>query len=266
VVVGGIELEPVVDAAGVLGPLSEVFPGTEAADWDPLRSEHPQLFAGDRFRLSVACYLIRSAGRTVLVDTGVGPPGSWDYWEPEWEGGLLPGLAAHGVTPADVDLVLLTHVHADHVGWNADREGEPLFARYAMHADALAAARERGDRAHIPRTVLGLEDRMETFSGETEVAPGVTTVELPGHDRGHVGVRIGDEAVLIADAAPHPLMLDRPEVRFFAETDHDAAAATRRAIVAELVDRPVLAVCGHYPGGGIGRAVTRDGRVVWEPV
>lgn len=93
----------------------------------------------------------------------------------------------------------------------------------------------------------------------------MTTTLLAGHAPGHLGVRIGGEAVIITDAAPHPLMLDRPEATFFAETDREQAVATRRALLAELVDASALTICGHYPDGGIGRTVTQEGHVVWEP-
>jgi glyoxylase-like metal-dependent hydrolase (beta-lactamase superfamily II) len=265
VVVGGVELVPLVDAVGVFGPLVEFYPEWELEEWRRYRSQYPQLFAGDSWRMTHSCYLIRSAGTTVLVDTGVGPPGLWN-WEPEWEGGLLPALEREGIAPTDVDTVLLTHVHVDHVGWNADAAGAPIFAHFVLHEDALAAARERADRSHIPRCILGIEDRMETFVGEAQVAPGVTVVELPGHDAGHVGVRIGDGAFLITDAAPHPAALDRPDLRFRYDLDPEAVAATRGRLLAELADRDVLTVCGHYPEGGIGRIVTRDGHAVWESV
>jgi hypothetical protein len=63
----------------------------------------------------------------------------------------------------------------------------------------------------------------------------------------------------------HPALLDRPDARYRADFDHEPVVATRRALLEELVDRPTLAVCGHYPEGGIGRIVSRDGHVVWEP-
>ena len=79
--------------------------------------------------------------------------------EPESQEGLLRELAGRGVEREEIDIVLLTHVHIDHVGWNAQDDGSATFprARYLLHEDALAAARRRADRPHIGRCVLGLE-------------------------------------------------------------------------------------------------------------
>ncbi len=161
VVVGSVELVPLVDAVGLLGELEELYPGFD--DWDPYRALYPELFAGSQWRVPCTSYLIRSGGKTVLVDTGVGPAGLWG-WTPEREEGLLPGLAAEGVAPDEIDVVFLTHLHVDHVGWNTDRDGRLVFpkARYVAHRDGVAfalgseqaahrahdrAGRVRGDRA-----------------------------------------------------------------------------------------------------------------------
>jgi glyoxylase-like metal-dependent hydrolase (beta-lactamase superfamily II) len=74
----------------------------------------------------------------------------------------------------------------------------------------------------------------------------------------------GEQAVLLADTAVHPALLNEPDWVYAADGDSDACADTRRALLPELVDQDVLVACGHYPGSGIGRVVTRDGRVVWE--
>ncbi len=262
--IGSIELVPLVDAVGKLGELAELFPGHD--DWEPYRELYPDLFAGSQLRLPCTCYLLRSGGRTILIDTGVGPAGLWG-WKAKWEEGLLPALAEAGTAPEDVDAVFLTHLHVDHVGWNTDRDARPVFprARFVAHRDAVAFALE-SDRPHIDRCIRPLEfDVVETE--ETELADGVTAFALPGHYPGHMGVRVeskGARALLIADAAVHPMLLDRPDAAYISDLDAVESAATRRQLVPRLVEEDVVVICGHYPGGGIGRVALHEGRVVWE--
>jgi glyoxylase-like metal-dependent hydrolase (beta-lactamase superfamily II) len=232
-------VEPLVDAVGLLGALDELFPDMPAEDWRPYRERYPELFHRDEWRLWVMCFLVRAGGSTVVVDTGAGPPGFWEGWEPEREGGLLPALAGHGVQPGDVDVVFLTHVHVDHVGWNAHPDGRPVFknARYFLHADALAAAGERTDRPHVGHSILGLGDRVETVADGDEIAPRVRVLALPGHDDGHSGLEVGDSALIVGDAIPHPMQLDHPEQTFAFDEDDEQAAETRRRLLRELGDR-----------------------------
>jgi glyoxylase-like metal-dependent hydrolase (beta-lactamase superfamily II) len=265
VVVGSVELLPIVDAVGLLGELDELYP--EYPDWDVERDLYPELFAASQWRVPCTSYLIRSGDTTVLVDTGVGPAELWG-WEPEREEGLLPALAQAGVAPDDLDIVFLTHLHVDHVGWNTDRNGEPVFrnARYVAHQHGIAFALASG-RPHVSRTIepIGFDE----ISGETELAAGTTAFELPGHFPGHMGLRIeseGRRAILMGDAAVHPKMLEVPELIYVSDTDVQRAEQTRLELLDELVDQNVLAVCGHYPAGGIGRIVDRDQRNVWEAV
>jgi glyoxylase-like metal-dependent hydrolase (beta-lactamase superfamily II) len=184
------------------------------------------------------------------MDTGAGPKGLWTDWapEPESQEGLLRELAARGVEPEEIDIVLLTHVHIDHVGWNVQDDGSPTFprARYLLHEDALAAAHRRADRPHIRRCVLGLEDRLETVTDGQEIVPGVSVVPLPGHDDGHIGLLVGDHAVLVTDAVPHPAQLDHPEWRFAYDKDQERAVETRRRIVHDFGDR--LIYLSHLAG------------------
>jgi glyoxylase-like metal-dependent hydrolase (beta-lactamase superfamily II) len=267
--VGSVELQAIVDAWGELGELGELYPEVPAEAWQPYRELYSDLFAGSRWRLPCTCYLIRADGMTVLFDTGVGPPGLWG-WIAEREGGLLPGLAALGVEPGHVDAVFLSHLHIDHVGWNADLDGTPVFpnARHLIEPDGLMwVLNERGDSPHVQRCLRSIMKRQlvdDVAAGE-EIAPGVVTVDLPGHLPGHLGLRLGDDALLIADAAVHPALLDEPDWFYVSDADQEASAATRRSLVPTLVDEDVLVVCGHYSGGGIGRVRRRGDRTVWEP-
>jgi glyoxylase-like metal-dependent hydrolase (beta-lactamase superfamily II) len=263
VVVGSVELLPLLDAVGELGELEVLFPDT--TDWGPYRDLYPRLFADSRWRIPCTSYLLRSGGATVLVDTGVGPAGLWG-WDAEFEEGLIPALADAGTAREDVDVVFLTHLHVDHVGWNTDADGRVVFprARYVTHREGIPFARDSG-RDHVARTILGVE--FEEIDGESVVAEGITAFPLPGHFPGHMGLRIesgGERAMLIADAAVNPMLLDQPDRAYVSDGAQAACAATRRALLPELVDQDVIVVCGHYPDGGVGRVVTRDDRVIWE--
>ena len=238
-------VEPLCDGIGLLGPLDELFPDMSDDDWVPYRERYPELVSGNEWRLPIVCFLVRSEDRTVVVDTGAGPNGLWTDWmpEPESQEALLPDLRAHGVEPEDVDVVFLTHVHIDHVGWNAYEDGAPVFPRasYFLHEEALEAARRRAGRTHIDRCILGLGERLRAVRDGDEIAPGVTVVPLPGHDDGHFGLVVGSDGVIVADAVPHPAQLDHPEWRFGYDEDQQLAVETRRRILDEFGDREIFA-------------------------
>ena len=231
--VGSVELVPLTDAVGLLGELEELYPGFD--DWEPYRALYPGLFAGSQWRISCTSYLIRSGGTTVLVDTGVGPAGLWG-WTPEWEEGLAPALEGCGVAADEIDIVFLTHLHVDHVGWNTDREGELVFrsARYLAHPDGVAFARESG-RPHVARAIAPVP--FEDVADGAELVEGVTAFALPGHFPGHLGLRIesgGARAVLIADTAVHPMLLHEPDAVYVSDAEPgrlrgDAPLAAARA-------------------------------------
>jgi glyoxylase-like metal-dependent hydrolase (beta-lactamase superfamily II) len=268
VLIGDLELHPLADAVGLLAEYRDLYPDVAADSWEPYRKLYPDLFAGASWRLPCTCYLVRAGDANVLVDTGAGPPGHWD-WAVEREGGLPGALERLDVGRDEVDVVFLTHLHIDHLGWNADGDGAVYFprARYVVHRDALAFARTRPELPHIRRCVEGLLDRFHKLTGDMELVPDVTAIASPGHYPGHMSLRLasgGREAVLLADVAVHPALLHEPDWQYVSDLDPSTAADTRRALVPELVDRDVLVACGHYPGTGIGRVVTSDGRVIWK--
>ena len=267
VAVGGLELASLPDAIGILGELEELYPETSIADWEPYRALYPELFADAGWRLPVTCFLVRSEQQTILVDLGVGRPGRWD-WESESEGGLPQALDEHGLEPGDVDSVFLTHPHVDHVGWLANG-GTFERARIVVHGDALAFAIANSRIEWLPRRLQELVDggRIETIVGGAALATGVTAQAYPGHYPGHLGLRIeagGTRAAMIADAAVHPALLDRPDWRYVSDHEHEASASTRHSLVTDLADTDTIVAASHYPGGAIGRIVRRGDRVVWD--
>jgi glyoxylase-like metal-dependent hydrolase (beta-lactamase superfamily II) len=266
VAIGQLELVSLPDAVGILGELEELFP--EATDWEPYPALYPDLFAGSQWHLPVACFALRAHGRTILVDAGVGPPGTWD-WDGVAEGGLPRSLTAQHIDPADLDAIFLTHPHVDHVGWLADDE---LLAHAVvlMHDDAFTFATVNSRIPWLPNRLreLAQRGRIQMVADGVELAPGVSVRSYAGHYPGHVGLLLesaGERASAVPDAAVHPALLDEPDRRYVPDYDHHLSAATRRALVAELADMPTIVAASHFPGSAIGRIVRRDDRVVWEP-
>jgi glyoxylase-like metal-dependent hydrolase (beta-lactamase superfamily II) len=208
---------------------------------------------------AVNTFLIRAGGRTALVDTGCGNRMA------ATAGRLLAHLAAVGVAPAEVDTVLLTHMHPDHSNGLTDEAGARLFpnAELAMHEaeprfwldDAHMARADENSRLrnfqHAREQIAPYAKRL--FAGG-EVFPGVTALPLPGHTPGHTGylVASGGEQLLIWGDIIHvpEVQVPRPEVTMAFDIDPDQAAATRRRIFDQVASDRML-VAGmhiHFPG------------------
>jgi glyoxylase-like metal-dependent hydrolase (beta-lactamase superfamily II) len=196
-------------------------------------------------RTAVITFLVEGNGRRVLIHAGSGDTlGSQTGW-------LATNLAATRTDPADIDHVLLTHLHPDHAGGLVSPNRQPVFSRATVHAakadaehwlDASNAAEateiqrfvhRRATHALAPYRDIG---RLLTFDHDgTEAIPGVRTVNLSGHTPGHTGYLFGegDEAVLFwGDTVhSHAVQLRLPYVSTAADTDETAAIAVRRRVL-----------------------------------
>lgn len=212
---------------------------------------------------SLNCFLIRSGGRTALIDTGAGTHMQASA------GKLLQNLEAADVAPAAIDTVLLTHMHPDHANGLADAAGSAFFpaAELAMHeaeyaywcedqaAEATVTASGRGAPyfAMARSQAAPYRDRLKLFQGG-EVFPGVTALHFPGHTPGHSGflVASGSESLLIWGDIVHvpEVQVPRPEVTMQYDVDPVQAEATRRRVF-DMVATDGQHIAGmhlHFPG------------------
>ncbi len=213
-------------------------------------------------RTAVNTFLIYSAGRLALVDTGSG-----NYLLPT-AGKVLANVAAAGVDPADIDTVLLTHMHPDHsAGLSDPATGRRYFpnAELVVHENEprhwfddakMATATERARKLYFlcaREQTAPYKDRTRTFQ-KGEIFPGVTAIPCPGHTPGHTAYMISsgkDQLLIWGDTVHVPeVQTARPEVCMEFDTDLDAAAATRRRVF-DMVATDRLLVTGmhmHFPG------------------
>jgi len=245
------EIVPLVDAVGSFATFRQAFGVDDDTPWE----------------LTFRSFLVRLPAGLVLVDTGVGPSGGDDPFLPERQGRLPDELARAGVAPGDVDLVVLTHLHPDHVGWNMV-DGAPFFpnARYVAHRDDYEwIVGRRPDRPYVRDNVVALErtGRLELVVDPVEPLEGVRLLRTGGHTPGHCLVELGD-ATIAADLAVHELQLADPSLGYVAEEDRETIAGARRRLLPGFATSGRLVAFAHL---GVGRVVAgKDGtRFAWQP-
>jgi len=246
-------------------PAREVYPEVADAAWNEYRQA---LTADGSIVLNFGCYLVIADGRTVLVDTG---------WGPTYEGRLLDELAAAQVSPQQIDAVVCTHLHGDHIGWNVVEEGgasRPRFprARYLLpEADWNHYTTQPEPSALIRTQVLPLESLgvMDLVNGEYTLSPSVTIVPTPGHTPGHQSVAIlsgGAHGFILGDVAVSPVEAHETDWKNRFDWDSALAGRTRHAVLDRLERSAALVGASHFPKPGLGRFVREGGRRRWVDI
>jgi glyoxylase-like metal-dependent hydrolase (beta-lactamase superfamily II) len=229
-----------------------------------------------RLILSFRTLVIRTPTCVVVVDTCIGDDRE-GLDTPRFNGlktGYLETLARGGVAPDEVDVVLCTHLHFDHVGWNTrrvDGAWRPTFpnARYLIDRTEYEHWRAHADEGEVqailrqsldPIEAAGLLELIDARRGygicdEVKLAP------TPGHTPGHVSVRItseGESAIITGDVVHHPCQMARPEWGSVSDWDADQAQRTRRELLSGCEAHGTLIIGSHFAGDPAGR-VRRDG-------
>lgn len=239
------------------------------ANIDPADAARMQENAGitDHTSIHINCYLVRGGGRTILIDAGAGG-------FKQWGGRLTANLLLAGIHPYQIDAILLTHAHPDHVGGLKDASGEAVFpnAELVVHHREVAFWEDDGNLSRAPERARGnflvarqafegYRDRLRTFDGD-EVLSGLTAVPLPGHTAGHTGYRIdsGNKSLLIwGDIVHFPqIQVPRPDVSIAFDQDAHLAADTRSRLL-DLVSSDRLPVAGMHLGELGFAYIKRDG-------
>lgn len=268
--------------------LTDVAP--PAADWVYAFAAHAdeqdtparRRWAPDgKFHTRFCVHAFVHGGSVTLVDAGLGADSN-PYFN-GLRGNLEAELAEAGITPDQIDCVMFTHFHLDHVGW-ASRDGEPFFrnARYLAPAAELTHWRAQGANAAAAHHVAAFERHVAPLIARGllsslepgEPAPSVIPLRyraLPGHTPGHAAVVFETAkvaAVIAGDTWHSPAQIERPDWGHRADRDRHAAVASRIQLAQWAQVNQALVVAGHFPETqGIGRiAAAASGGLVWEPL
>lgn len=229
---------------------------------------------GDTLRLGFTQYLIDDGSRLILVDTG--PAGNIG----KQTGRLPSALASIGVTPADIDAVILTHTHFDHIS-GAISGGQAVYGNAEVYVDRrdITYFTDPAARSSAPdflkssfdttSELVRLYPRLQRIQGNHDILPGISTVDLTGHTPGHIGVRIADAGqsmLIVSDMMFHPLVHpERADIGFVFEQDPAAAEAMRARFFPMAAEDGSLIAATHMPFPGLGRIGRDAGSMIWVP-
>lgn len=229
--------------------------------------------ANDKIVLCVQSYVVKTPGQTILIDTCVGnhkPRPTRPFWHMMDSDRYAKNLAAAGLTVEDIDLVMCTHLHTDHVGWNTRLENGrwvPTFpkAKYVFAERELAhwTQRQKEDPAACPwitDSVLPIvaAKRDLVVRSDYTLNDRVQLLPTPGHTIDHYSVLVGkpgQEAVITGDMIHSPLQARYPELGMLSDYNSKQAGESRRRLFGRFCDTSTLMCTAHFPSPSTARVV-----------
>lgn len=250
------------------------FPETTRADWAPhegwLKPTAMDPESG-ALLFPIQSYLVRTAHHTILIDSCVGnhkERPNRPFWHMKSDDTYMQALHALGVTPQDIDFVMCTHLHSDHVGWNTrlvDDRWVPTFpnAKYVFTRKELEAwelGHEKFARAPLEDSVLPViaAGQAELVTNDYALDDEVWLEPTPGHTPDHVAICLasqGQRAVMCGDVMHSPIQCLHPEWTAWPDWDPELAKQTRRALMERYVDTDTLICTAHFPLPSAGHIV-----------
>lgn len=258
---GGLNVTTLLDGAAPRDDVKALF-GADASDEEFAQLSEENFITADAAQFYFTPALVDTGSEKVLFDTGLG------------RGGITKALADAGVTPDQIDVVAITHMHPDHIG-GLMTDGAPTFpnARYVTgraEYDGWLASGDNPVTQLMARNVTPLADKMSFVEDGDTIAPGLTALGAFGHTPGHMAYRLesdGAQLVLTADLANHYVWsFARPDWGFSFDIDKEAASASRRRVLGMLAADRIPMIGYHMPFPAAGFVEARGDGFRYVPV
>lgn len=219
------------------------------------------------------CMFIDSGDHKILVDTGCGTNFQ------STAGKLVKNLEAEGISCSDIDKIIFTHGHIDHVGGSFDSQGSPVFpnARYILSESEWEYWVGKPESTELQtmlyqfsrERLVPVRDRFDLVKGDVEVLPGIKLVAAPGHTPGHIMVDIssdGERLLCIGDIIHRQLEFENPELLIAIDIVPEQAIEKRAQVFSDVAKSGVLVYACHFPFPGLGHITENEGIFGWRPV
>ncbi len=273
---GDIKIHRVVEQQQPLFDAQEFFPNLTKEMLDENRAWLEPMYldpATSRIVLCVQSYIVETPHHKILIDSCVGnhkPRPARPFWHMQTSDRYERGLAATGLTFDDIDYVMCTHLHVDHVGWNTRLENGrwvPTFAKarylFADRELAFWTQKQKEDPASWPwiaDSVLPIIEarRAEVVKSDYTLGDLVQLVPTPGHTIDHYSVHVGrpgQDALITGDMIHSPIQARFPDLGMRADYDSKLAGQTRRKVFGRFCDTSTLMCMAHFPSPSTGRIV-----------
>lgn len=228
-----------------------------------------------RLILPIQGFLLKTPSHNILVDSCVGndktAPNDPD-WHRRSDTRFISALTAAGITVDDIDYVLCTHFHIDHVGWNTrleDGRWVPTFpnARYLMPAADEEVQRGHNSNLYTESVLPVIEaGQVELVEAGHTLGDHVTLIPTPGHTPGHVSVCVkskNHEALITGDALHSTVQCWHPEWHFLYDNDAERAVTSRRRLLEEASEKDCLVLGSHFALPSLGRVKAEKDAFRW---
>jgi glyoxylase-like metal-dependent hydrolase (beta-lactamase superfamily II) len=270
--VGDLTIHRIIEQETTFFPALELIPGLTPEVLAENRTWMREAKAMDEQDTLILCfqsYVIKTPHHTILVDSCIGndkPRPQRPNWNMKTDDTYLRGLNAAGFSVDDIDFVMCTHLHVDHVGWNTRMENcrwAPTFpkARYVFARQEFDYWSEQNAKAPVPPfvdSVLPVVEakRHEVVGNGHQIGDHVRILPTPGHTPGHVAFTFGrskDDAVFSGDLMHSPIQALYPEMSVKFDVDQAQAATTRRSFLERYCDTDTLCCTAHFPSPSVGK-------------